>query len=94
MGSVVVDSRKDRGMKHDNAKYGSMATPCDRCNLEFTFQITHQGWIGLPCKAEGYSTSERIKITQQYIQVVAISANTRQAVREHYLSETGTPATF
>ena len=56
-------------MKHSNDKYGSMATPCRRCGLEFAFQITQDGmgWAGLPCKTTPYTNKELFAINRAYI---------------------------
>jgi len=43
---------------HANDTYGSLATPCTRCGIEFALQcdIPRLGWVGVPCKP--YSRAE------------------------------------
>ncbi len=53
-------------MKHSNPETGSLATPCDHCGLEFSLHITHQGWTGIPCRHEPYTTSERHQFGLSY----------------------------
>jgi hypothetical protein len=59
-------------MKHSNKTYGSMATPCNRCDLEFAFQIPQQNidWKGLPCKATPYTRQELFNISKKYMTAV------------------------
>ncbi len=48
-------------MKHQNPEHGSLVTPCTHCGLEFSLQITHQGWTGIPCRMTPYN---RFELTQ------------------------------
>jgi hypothetical protein len=59
-------------MKHSNKTYGSMATPCRRCDLEFAFQGPQAriGWIGIPCKTTPYTNQELFTINKEYITAV------------------------
>jgi hypothetical protein len=59
-------------MKHNNKEYGSMATPCRRCDLEFAFQgaDTHIGWAELPCKTTPYTSRELFAINREYVTAV------------------------
>lgn len=52
---------------HKFKKYGSLASPCLRCNLEFSFAKDHRSWVGLPCKLGGYSPGEKQEIVNQYL---------------------------
>ena len=49
-----------------------MATPCNRCDLEFAFQIPQPriDWDGLPCKATPYTRQELFNINKKYITAV------------------------
>ncbi len=59
-------------MKHSNKEYGSLATPCNRCDLEFAFQFPNPriGWAGLPCKATPYTSRDRFTINKEYVTAV------------------------
>jgi hypothetical protein len=57
-------------MKHDNREYGSLATPCNRCNLEFVFQSAQPniGWTGKPCKVTPYTHGELFAISKMHLE--------------------------
>ena len=52
-------------MKHKFEKYGSLASPCRNCDLEYTFATDHRGWVGLKC--EPRTPAERLEITNLYL---------------------------
>jgi len=58
-----------RTLKHINAEYGTFATPCDRCGLEWVFQqeVPRLNWAGYPCKPERYTPEETFKINKLWI---------------------------
>lgn len=67
--------------KHINKEYGSFATPCNRCDLEFAFQCHdpqigtfRHYWTGLPCKATPYTSRERFAINRDFITAVDLWA--------------------
>ena len=66
----------ERFKKHDNDELGSLATPCNRCDLPFTLQtdIPRRGWQGLPCKAEPYTSSELFKLDRFFLSTYPVTA--------------------
>ena len=62
--------------RHDNDELGSLATPCNRCDLPFTLQtdIPRRGWQGLPCKAEPYTSSELFELDRFFLSTYPVTA--------------------
>ena len=56
---------------HDNDALGSLATPCKRCGIEFTYQcdIPRLGWVGVACETR--TQAERFAIDQRWKQATA-----------------------
>ncbi|MAH49844.1 hypothetical protein CMI37_28750 [Candidatus Pacearchaeota archaeon] len=54
-------------MKHQFEEYGSLASPCLRCNIPFAYAGTYRGWVGIPCRQERYTPSEELRITNRYL---------------------------
>jgi hypothetical protein len=56
---------------HDNDTLGSLATPCNRCGIEFAYQcdIPRLGWVGVACKA--YTREERTVIQHRWLVATA-----------------------
>ena len=54
-------------MAHQFTKYGSLASECERCGLEFAFTKDHRGWEGHACQQQPYSPGEKQQITNDYL---------------------------
>ena len=53
-------------LNHKFDRYGSLASECKRCRIEFALAHDHQGWVGKPCKPTAYSVSEKTAIVAAY----------------------------
>jgi len=54
---------------HKFDEFGSLASPCLRCNVPFTYAHDHHGWIGVGCHVIPYSTSELQQMTDNYLRL-------------------------
>lgn len=59
---------------HENDTYGSLATPCNRCGIEFAYQcdIPRFEWVGVACKPEPYTAAERFAINRRWVEAIPI----------------------
>ena len=55
--------------KHKFSKYGSLASPCKNCGIEFAYTVTFDRpggvhWDGVPCK--NYTSHDKFEINRKW----------------------------